>query len=405
VPYNIENVVRQALIAAVTLACLKARPPSFYPDVLPILQRHCQQCHRPGEVAPMPLITYPDVRPWAKAIRDAVSARSMPPWFADPCCGKFANDRSLTAAEISTLVSWAQAGAPAGDPRAAPPPIPWTNGWNIPPPDAVFEIPPFRVPASGAIEYQYFAVPTGFQQDRWIQAVEVRPGARKTVHHAVVYIREPGSRWTSGPTKADILQVYAAGAAPEIWPEGMAKLVPAGSDLVFEIHYTPDGKPEIDHTKIGVIFAKKPPEKRVLTLQMDRSDFAIPPGDPDYRVSVWGTLPNDALLLSLFPHMHLRGKEFEFLRILADGRPEAMLRVRQYNFYWQLDYKLATPLPLKKGTRLVWTAVFDNSANNPLNPDPSKEVRYGHQSWDEMMVGFFDVAVDAGVDKEQFFVR
>jgi hypothetical protein len=405
VPYNIENVGRQGLIAAVTLACLKARPPEFYQDVLPILQRHCQECHRSGEMAPMPLITYQDARPWAKAIRDAVRRGEMPPWFADPCCGKFANDRSLTGAEISTLANWAEAGAPAGDQRDAPPPVPWADGWNIAPPDAVFEIPPFHVPASGAIEYQYFAVPTHFQQDRWIQAVEVRPGSRKSVHHAVVYIREPGSTWTSGPTKADILQVYAPGAAPEVWPEGMAKLIPAGSDLVFEIHYTPDGKPEIDSTKIGVIFAKRAPEKRVLTLQMDRSDFAIPPGDPDYQVSVWGTLPNDALLLSLFPHMHLRGKAFEFMRILGDGRPEVMLRVSKYNFFWQLDYKLALPLPLKKGTRLVWTATFDNSANHPLNPDPSKEVRYGHQSWDEMMVGFFDVAVDAGIDKRQFFVR
>lgn len=397
--------VREAFIAAVTLACLKADPPTFYRDVSPILERHCQECHRPGEIAPMPLVSYQETRPWAKAIRDEVRARKMPPWFADRCCGKFGNGRSLSDGEISTLVHWVEAGAPEGDKRDAPAAVRWTDGWNITRPDAVFEIPPFNVPSSGAIEYQYFAVPTHFTEDKWVEAVEVRPGARKAVHHAVVYIREPGSTWTSGPTKADILQVHAPGTAPEIWPAGMAKLIPAGSDLVFEIHYTPDGKPERDTTKIGVIFAKKPPEKRVLTLQMDRSDFAIPPGDPDYRVSVWGTLPNDALLLGMFPHMHLRGKAFEFMRVLPDGRPDVMLRVSKYNFYWQLDYKLAAPLPLKKGTRLVWTAWFDNSANNPLNPDPLKEVRYGHQSWDEMMVGFFDVAVDAGVDKNSFFVR
>ena len=401
--------VPRAFIAAVTLACLKANleagQPTFDRDVSPILQRRCQECHRPGEMAPMSLVSYQDTRPWAKAIREAVRTRKMPPWFADPCCGKFSNDRSLSEDEISTLAKWVESGAPEGDKRDAPPPIYWTHSWNIAPPDAVFEIPQFNVPASGAIEYQYFAVPTHFTEDKWVQAVEVRPGARKTVHHAVVYIREPGSTWTSGPTKADILQVYAPGTAPEVWPAGMAKLIPAGSDLVFEIHYTPDGTPERDPTKAGLIFANSPPKKRVLTLQMDRSDFAIPPGDPDYRVSVWGTLPNDALLLGMFPHMHRRGKAFEFMQILEDGRPDVMLRVSNYNFYWQLDYKLATPLPLKKGTRLVWTAWFDNSANNPLNPDPSQEVHYGHQSWDEMMVGFFDVAVDANVDKKLFFVR
>lgn len=389
----------------VTLSCLKAGSPTFYRDVSPILEHRCQECHRAGEMAPMPLVTYRDARPWAKAIREAVRTRKMPPWFADPCCGKFSNDRSLSDSEISTLAQWVDFGTPAGDPRDAPPPLTWTDGWNIATPDQVFEIPAFGVPARQAIEYQYFPVPTHFKEDKWIQAVEVRPGARKAVHHVVVYIREPGSPWTGGPTKADILQVYAPGTAPEIWPAGMAKLIPAGSDLVFEIHYTPDGQPERDHTKVGIIFAKSPPEKRILTLQMDRADFAIPPGDPNYRVSVWGTLPNDALLLGLFPHMHLRGKAFEFMRILQDGTPDIMLRVSKYNFYWQLDYHLAKPLLIKKGTRLVWTAWFDNSLNNPLNPDATKEVHYGHQSWDEMMVGFFDLAVDAGVDKKLFFVR
>jgi hypothetical protein len=403
--YNIENVVRGAVIAIVTVIQLDAAAPTFDREVSPILQHRCQECHRAGEMAPMPLVTYKDARPWAKAIREAVRTRKMPPWFADPCCGKFSNDRSLSEAEISTITQWVDNGSPEGDPRDAPRARDWPVGWNIPQPDEVFEIPPFDVPAKRAVEYQYFAVPTGFKEDKWIQAVEVRPGARKAVHHVVVYIREPGSTWTGGPTKADILQVYAPGTAPEIWPQGMAKLVPAGSDLVFEIHYTPDGKPEQDRTKAGIIFAKSAPEKRVLTLQMDSLNFAIPPGDPDYKVTVWGTLPNDALLLGLFPHMHLRGKAFEFMRILQDGTPDIMLRVSKYNFYWQLEYHLAKPLLLKKGTRLVWTAWFDNSANNPLNPDPRKEVHYGHQSWDEMMVGFFDVAVDASVDKAMFFVR
>ncbi|MGD1097129.1 MAG: thiol-disulfide isomerase, partial [Bryobacteraceae bacterium] len=238
-----------------------------------------------------------------------------------------------------------------------------------------------------------------------VQAVEALPSSPSVVHHAVVYIREPGSIWTHGPTKSDILTVYAPGGAPEVWPPGMAKLIKAGSDLVFEIHYTPNGKRVADLTRVALVFAKEPPEKRILTLQMGNDHFLIPPGDPDYRVTVWGTLPNDALLLGLFPHMHLRGKAFEFLRIRDDGQPETLLKVSHYDFYWQLSYRLATPLPLKKGTRLEWIAEYDNSTRNPRNPDPKSEVRYGEQSWEEMMIGFFDVAVEANVDKNLFFVR
>ncbi|MBZ5602647.1 MAG: thiol-disulfide isomerase [Acidobacteriia bacterium] len=353
----------------------------------------------------MPLVTYPQVRPWAKAIRDAVASRKMPPWFADPCCGKFSNDRSLTRAQIDTFTKWVDAKAPMGDRADAPAPRIWPEGWNLATRDAVFSTPGFKVPAKGAVEYQYFAVPTGFKQDRWVRSVEVKPGARAVVHHVVVYIREPGSTWTRGPTKADILEVWAPGTAVETWPEGMAKLIPAGSDLVFEIHYTPTGKPAVDRTSVAVEFAKSPPAKRVLTLQMGNDRFTIPPGDRNYRVSVGGTLPNDAVLLGLFPHMHLRGKAFEFDRIRQDGQPDVLLRVSKYDFYWQLSYKLAMPLPLKKGTRLEWIGWFDNSPNNPRNPDPAAEVRYGQQSWEEMMIGFFDVAVDASVDKFKFFIR
>jgi hypothetical protein len=379
--------------------------PTFYRDVAPILEKHCQECHRPGESAPMPLVTYEQVRPWAKAIRDAVVSRKMPPWFADACCGHFSNDRSLREDEIKTLEQWVEAKAPKGDAADAKPPRAWPQGWNLAVRDAVFTIPGFAVPAKGAVEYQYFAVATGFGQDRWVQGVEVRPGSRGAVHHVVVYIREPGSTWTHGPTKADILQVWAPGTAAETWPEGMAKLIPAGSDLVFEIHYTPNGKSAMDRTSVAVAFAKSPPAKRVLSLQMSNERFTIPAEDGNYRVSVGGTLPNDALLLAFFPHMHLRGKAFEFDRIRADGQPDAMLRVSRYDFYWQLSYRLAQPILLKKGTRLEWIAWFDNSANNARNPDPAAEVRYGQQSWEEMMIGFFDVAVDAGVDKSRFFVR
>ncbi|HXP88531.1 MAG TPA: hypothetical protein VN841_27625 [Bryobacteraceae bacterium] len=391
-------------------AAAAASPPTFYRDVLPILETRCQECHRPGQIAPMAFTTFKETRPWAAAIRKDVLSRRMPPWFADPCCGKFSNDRSLTAAERDTLAEWAATGAGAGDPREAPPPRAWTEGWNIPAPDLVLgPARAFEVPAKGSLDYQYFVVPTGFAQDRWVQASEVRPSARAAVHHAVVYIREPGDTSfpnpTHTPTKADILNVYAPGSAPDVQPPGMAKLIKAGSDLVFEIHYTPTGKRLADRTQIGIQFAAAPPAKRVLTLQMDNTRFLIPPGARDYRVTVWGTLPNDALLVGFFPHMHLRGKEFEYTLVRADGQPETLLRVRPYDFYWQLTYRLAQPRLLKAGTRLEWIATYDNSANNPRNPDPSAEVWYGFQSWEEMMVGFFDVAVDAGVDKKTFFVR
>ena len=368
----------------------------------------------------MPFVTYSQTRPWAKAIRNAVLARKMPPWFADPMYGHFANDRSLAKAEIDTLVLWANAGAPAGDPNHAPPPRKWPDGWNIGAPDAVFEMPKaFSIPARGAIEYQYLILPTHFTHDVWVQNVEVRPSNRATVHHAVVYIREPGSKWledqprekifsvplAQGFTTSDILMVYTPGNSFDGWTPGMAKRIKAGSELVLQMHYTAIGAPTNDRTRIGVVFAKEPPQKAILTLQMGNDKFVIPPGDPNYRVQVSGTLPNDALLISLFPHMHLRGKAFEYLIVAPGGRVDTLLKVDHYDFNWQLNYRLAVPRLIRAGTRLLWAGYFDNSANNPRNPDPTAEVRFGEQSWEEMMIGFFDVAVDASLDKPSFFIR
>ncbi|MEQ1948981.1 MAG: thiol-disulfide isomerase [Bryobacteraceae bacterium] len=353
----------------------------------------------------MPLISYQDVRPWAKAIRAAVVNRKMPPWFADVCCGTFANDRSLTTVEIGMILSWADNGAPMGDqadgkPAANPPNVALRS------PDVILPMPQaFAVPAKGEVAYQRYVIPTGSKADRWIQAAEVRPTARGVVHHAVVYVREPGETWTQGPTKADILSVYTPGSEPDVWPEGMAKFVPAGSALILELHYTPNGKPATDQTRISLQFAKSAPHKRVLTLQLNNTKLLIPPGDANYHVTTSGTMPNDALLLGFLPHMHLRGKAFEYDRIAPGGAPEPLLRINKFDFHNQLSYKLSNPLLLKKGTRLSATAWYDNSSNNPRNPDPTKEVHWGEQSWDEMMVGFFDVAVEPSVDKKAFFVR
>jgi hypothetical protein len=276
------------------------------------------------------------------------------------------------------------------------------------------------------VEYTYEIVATHFTTDKWVQMAEVRPSSPAHVHHAVVYIRPPDSQWLrhapvgeaftasmlSDPeerrqaheTTSDLLLVYAPGSAPDRWAEGMAKFVPAGSDLVFQMHYTTNGEAASDETSAGLVFAKSPPKQRVITLQLNNHALVIPPGAEDFRVEVQGTLPNDATLLSLFPHMHLRGKRFEYDIVHDDGSVEVLLRVN-YHFHWQLSYKLAEPRELKAGTKLRAVAWYDNSKNNPHNPDPEKTVTWGDQTSQEMMVGFFDVAVPAGTDKWKFFVR
>ena len=416
---------------AVTILLPEERPqsasPTFYRDVLPILQQRCQSCHRRGEIAPMPFVTYEQTRPFAQAIRQAVTTRKMPPWFADPCCGKFANDPSLTSQQIATISAWAEGGAPAGDPHDAPPPPHWAEGWNISPPDLVLHMPkPVAIPARGAVEYTYEIVPTGFTEDKWVQMSEVRPSARDHVHHAVVYIRPPHSHWLQDApvgvpftassltspedrrgahfTTADLLLVYAPGSSPDRWPEGLAKLIPAGSDLVFQMHYTTNGQAVTDQTSMGLVFARQPTRKRVLTLQLNRHGLMIPPHADNFEVEVQGTLPNDCTLLSFFPHMHLRGKRFQYNLIAPDGRVEPLLKVN-WDFYWQLSYRLTQPSFLKAGSKLQAIAWYDNSANNPHNPDPNATVVWGEQTWNEMMVGFFDVAVPAAMSKEQFFSR
>jgi hypothetical protein len=387
----------------------------------------------------MALARYEQVKPFAGAIKAAAERRSMPPWFADAGVGKFSNDPSLSSTEIATLAAWADNGAPAGDERDAPPPRVWAESWTIPKPDLVLKMPrPVPIPASGDIAYTYEIVPTRFTEGRWIQMSEVLPSRRGNVHHAVVYVRPPDSEWLRHApvgvpftasslgdpseqsaamwTDSDILLVYAPGSSPDLWPDTMAKYIPAGSDLVFQMHYTTDGTASFDQTSVGLRFLKRPPPERVLTLQLTNDHFVIPPGAPDYRVEARGTLPNEATLLSFFPHMHLRGKRFEYNLVTepkskpmdhvaaAPARFEPLLRVN-YHFHWQMSYRLATPMRLAAGSELQAVAWFDNSRNNPHNPDPEAAVHWGEQTYDEMMVGFFDVAVDAHLDKRSFFVR
>jgi len=405
----------------------RANPPTFYRDVLPILQQHCQSCHRVGEIAPMPLVSYDETKIFAFAIASDARRGKMPPWFADPQVGHFSNDPSLSPDEVRTLADWAAANAPAGKPKDAPPPAQFVEGWNIARPDVVIRMPTAAaVPALCDIDYTYEIVHTGFTEGKWVQAAEIRPERREHVHHAVVYIRPPGSAWLRNApigvpftaatmpadvsvqetrfTRADILLVYAPGSSPDDWPAGMAKFIPAGSDLIFQMHYTSGSRATSDRTAIGLVFAKEPPAQRVLTLQLTNSRFIIPPGVDDFRVEVHGTMPHDALLLSFFPHMHLRGKRFEYNILHSDGTIQPLLRVN-YDFYWQLSYRLAQPMPLKAGAVLQAVGWYDNSRKNPHNPDPDVSVRWGEQTYDEMMVGFFDVAVPASVDKTEFFTH
>jgi mono/diheme cytochrome c family protein len=441
-----------AISVSVLLTCtawraqLRKGAPTYYRDVLPILREHCEACHRTGGIAPMSFETYEKAGRYADAIRFATQNKSMPPWFAEPTVGRFANDPSLSSEEIATIAAWAAAKAPAGNPSDGPAPDRWAEGWSIPQPDSIVKMTqPVTLPASGTVDYTYEIVPTRFAEDRWVQMAEVLPSERPNVHHAVVYIRPPDSKWLRHApvgepftaatlkdeedrrgahwTDSDILLVYAPGSSPDEWPPTMAKFVPAGSDLVFQMHYTTNGKAVADQSRVGIVFSKRPPAQRVLTLQLTNDHFVIPPGADNFRVEARGTLPNDATLLSFFPHMHLRGKRFEYNIVkhrtgeqsrgaglngassLESGLEiETLLRVN-YHFHWQMSYRLAEPRLLKAGTELQAIAWYDNSANNPHNPDPNAAVRWGEQTYDEMMVGFFDVAVAADLDKRGYFQR
>jgi hypothetical protein len=301
----------------------------------------------------------------------------------------------------------------------------FVEGWGIPQPDIVLELPkPFEIPASGVIEYQYVIVPTGFKEDKWVQMLEVRPTDRAVVHHIIAYLREPGSNFhkdqkpgvffTAPPAKADektdtsalpsdFLVGYAPGQPAEILQLGEGKLIKAGSDIVFEVHYTPNGTPTKDQTRLGLVFAKTPPSERVLTLSASNGTFKIPPGDPDYKVDATFEVQKDVKLVALHPHMHARGKSFEYRLRFPDGKMETILSVPVYNWHWQLWYNLAAPIDLPHGTRIECTAHFDNSPNNPENPDPSKAVIWGQQSWDEMMVGFFNLKFDAKMPPKELY--
>jgi hypothetical protein len=378
-------------------AALPGAETTFYRDVLPVLQARCQSCHRPDEIGPMPLLTYAQTRPWAKAIKEAVLSKRMPPWFADPHYGEFSNDLSLSAGEIRSLVAWVDGGAREGKASDAPKsPATLADGWRIPKPDAVFQIPEeIHIPQSGIVNYMYIAVPTGFTEDHWVEMAEVRPTNRTVVHHAIVYVQDD-SGWLD---VGQYLAGYAPGAVPQEWKPGQARLIKAGSKLIFQLHYTTNGKPAVDRTQLGLIFSKQPAKERVVAMAVTNHWFMLPPGAPDVQVDARLMISEPMTLVGLRPHMHLRGKSFEFRAVFPDGATKILLRVPRYDFHWQPYYYLKAPIALPRGTRIECTAHFDNSPNNPNNPDPNANVAWGEQSWDEMMVGWMDVAVPASAPR------
>jgi hypothetical protein len=406
---------------------------TFNKDVAPILYKNCAVCHHPNDIAPMSLITYKEVRPWAAAIREAVAQRKMPPWHADPHVGDFLNNPRLSDTDIATVVNWVKSGAPEGNPRDLPPAPAFQTGWHIKP-DVVISIPETAVAAGNQDDYEYIYVPTNFTEDKWVHAAEVLPGDRRIVHHATVSVvsandvpklreehgdspkLEPfqfrtgkvnhmksdapvandGCVSGEGPLKDPsagyvnhVPAIYLPGHLAETRPAGYALKIPAGSYLQFQIHYSNRlGKAMTDRTSIGIVFAKKPVTHEVAQYEIWNNWFLIPPNDGDHKVTSCYILPKDVLAVAYTAHMHFRGKSMTTEAIYPDGHHEVLFNVPKYDFRWQETYFLKHQFVLPKGTKLVTTAYFDNSANNPLNPDPSKSIRWGEPSTEEMM-GFW----------------
>jgi peroxiredoxin len=368
---------------------------TYTKHIAPIFNANCVECHRTGEIGPFTLTSYEDILGWEDTILEVIADNRMPPWNANPAYGHFKNDARLSASESELIRQWIAGGMPAGDLQDLPEPPQFVEGWKIGKPDQVIYMndAPFTVPAQGTVDYQRFVVDPGWTEDKYIDAAEARPDNRGVVHHILAFIIPPGSRRVDLQT---ILVGYAPGSLPVQLEDGLALHVPAGSKLLFEMHYTPNGSQQVDRSYIGVRFTSQDKVSKLLQGQavLERN-FEIPAGAETHEVTADYRSKQDEMLISMTPHMHLRGKAFRYQAIYPDGSQEILLDVPKYDFNWQLKYILAEPKKLPRGTRVVCTAVFDNSAANLANPDPSRAVRWGDQSWQEMMIGFFDtVAVD-----------
>ena len=373
------------------------KAPTFSKDVAPILYNRCVNCHRPGEAAPMSFRDYKEVRPWAKAIKQQVVTRTMPPWHADPAVNTFANSRRLSDAEVATISKWVDAGAPEGNASDMPKLPQFVDGWAFGKPDVVFDMgKDFSIPADGVVQYQYFKVDPGFKEDTWVQAAEVRPSQRSQVHHIIVFVTAGGQRQArAGEQFSDMLIGYAPGVPTITWDPDTAFLVKAGSQFLFQVHYTTNGKPAVDRSVLGLKIRKDKPKYRAFAGSAVQFRLAIPPGEPNYETKAVYEFKEDVTLLDLTPHMHLRGKAFKYVITYPDGRSEELLNVPKYDFNWQLSYQLAEPRQVPAGSKIEATAWYDNSPNNKYNPDPTQTVRWGDQTFNEMMIGFFNYKIPA----------
>jgi hypothetical protein len=425
---------------------------TFNKDIASLFFKNCAECHRPGAAAPFSALTYKDVRPWAKSIREKVLTREMPPWHADSHTGQWANDRRLTQKEIETIAAWVGQGAPEGSPGDLPPMPEFVEGWTIGKPDLVLTMPEeFTLEASGPDEYRYFQIDPKFTEDKYVQMAEARPGNRKIVHHIAAFIQPPkdvksspkqdkkegekprgqtgeesvrynegflrrtkmdapvyddgcslpnggqGDRRDGAGDEGDVIYLtgYAPGMNQTTLEPGVIKKVPAGSKITLQLHYSKiAGSAQKDRSSVGLIFARTPGTKEVLTRSIANGYFLIPPGAERHRTTACWTPKEDIHIVTLMPHMHLRGVAMDFKAIYPDGRAEILLNVPNYSFSWQTVYYTAKPIPIPKGTKIVVTGYFDNSSKNKYNPDPTRAVRFGDPTYDEMMVGLVEYTVD-----------
>lgn len=368
---------------------------TYSEHVATILQHRCVECHRPGEIAPFPLMTYEDARPWAEMMAEVVRERRMPPWFANPEFGHFSNSAQLPDDERNTLLAWVEQGCALGDRSKAPPQLTFTPGWGIGEPDLVLKMAdkPYTVAESGAISYQHFTIDPKFTEDMWMTASEARPGNRSVVHHILVFAIPPGSSLKEQFVKGHLIAAFAPGVPPHPLPQGQATMLPKGSQIVMQVHYTANGRVEDDMSSLGLKFCRAEDVKEEVECGMAINVIlAIKPNAADQKFRADHVFREDRMLLTLTQHMHLRGKAFRYEAAYPDGTKEVLLDVPRYDFNWQITYKLAEPKLLPKGTRLRCFATYDNSPDNLNNPNPETWVRFGEQTWDEMLIGWFTAA-------------
>lgn len=376
--------------------------PTFAKDVAPILYDNCVACHRPNHLAPMSLVSYDDARPWARAVKSKVVAREMPPWGADTSVRAYKNDTSLSQDEIDTIAAWVDAGAPRGNDADLPEAPQFAEGWSIGEPDLIFSmLEPFEVPADGTVPYSYVTVPTNLKQDTWISAYEFVPGDRRVLHHVIAQVLEDDGKPATGEVllRRDGDRIQAEGATVggyvpnrlgTVYPEGVATRLPAGADIEAQMHYTTIGEPVTDQSRWGVVLAAEPDSmRRASGGQIVNPMFRIEAGNPNFEVTASRKIKEDTYLSTMMPHMHVRGKSAKFIVKFPDGREEVALSVPNYDFNWQLNYQLAEPIFMPAGSELQTVFTYDNSTNNRHNPDPTAEVRWGDQTWEEMMLGYY----------------